>query len=288
MRKTFVLATRASPLALKQTDIAKEYLEKQFPDCSFRVLEVASTGDKQQNWSLEKQGGSGLFTKELEEALLVGKAQIAVHSAKDLPTILPGKLTIAGYVEREDASDTFLIKKNVTTPKIIATSSPRRRAQLQIMYPKAQFVEIRGRISTRIEKIVQGLADATVMATAGLKRLNISNHPDLVFKKLPFEEMVPAVGQGAIALETNEALAATLKPHLCSRTYLAVTLERQLLKSLGGGCNASYAGHFHQGNFYIFHKTIGFKKFLLNDIDNIDIPNEIKKIINFIHEADKE
>ena len=145
------------------------------PELKFRIEKMVTTGDRQREWSLEKKGGKGLFTKELEDALLEKRADLAVHSAKDLPSEMPEGLSIAGFLPRESPEDVLVLKDGIDAPARIATGSPRRRVQLRFLYPQVEFIEIRGNVDTRLAKIADGYADATVLAAAGLNRLGIDS-----------------------------------------------------------------------------------------------------------------
>ncbi len=167
-----LLATRKSPLALAQTNmVAARFAEKLGAECE--LLKIVTTGDRQTDWSLIKQGGKGLFTAELEQALLRGDAHAAVHSCKDLPGENPAGLTVAGFLPRELTHDVVVLREGVTTPATIGTSSPRRQLQIAKLFPQAKFTEIRGNVDTRLNKIARGDADATILAAAGMRRLGI-------------------------------------------------------------------------------------------------------------------
>jgi hydroxymethylbilane synthase len=252
-----ILATRQSPLALAQAKLAAARLRACFPDAACELLKVVTTGDRRREWSLEKQGGKGLFTAELEHALLQGAAQVAVHSSKDLPNESANGLAIAGYLPREDPRDVLVLRAGVRTPLTIATGSPRRRLQIARSYPGAAFTEIRGNVDTRLKKIAAGAADATVLAAAGLKRLGIESWPGVEFHFLDFKQMVPAVGQGAIALQCRAEAAAFFAPALDAGTARQLALERALQGRLGGGCQLAFAAHAATPTLYIFHEKTG-------------------------------
>ncbi|MDA9961897.1 hydroxymethylbilane synthase, partial [Opitutales bacterium] len=148
------LATRKSPLALKQAELAVEAL-KAGMGAEVELLPLSTTGDRQLEWSLEQEGGKGLFTKELETALLEGRADLAVHSAKDMPTDMPTGLALAGYLPREDPRDMLVFREGVDVPRVIATGSPRRRSQLSERFPEVEWKEIRGNVGTRLRKIAE-------------------------------------------------------------------------------------------------------------------------------------
>ncbi len=252
-----IIATRKSPLALAQARLAAARLRAQFPEVVCELLKVVTTGDRKREWSLEKQGGKGLFTAELEHALLGGEAQVAVHSSKDLPNESTPGLAIAGYLPREDPRDVLVLRAGVRTPMTIATSSPRRRLQIARMFPGAAFVEIRGNVDTRLKKIAGGAADATVLAAAGLKRLGIDSWPGVEFHPLEFKQMVPAVGQGAIALQCRAEDVPALAPALDAATGRTLGLERALQGRVGGGCQLAFAAHATDGLLHLFHEKTG-------------------------------
>jgi hydroxymethylbilane synthase len=252
-----VLATRRSPLALRQAALARDALAAS-PDAlwkSVEILELTTTGDRQRDWSLADQGGKGLFTRELEEAILTGRAHLAIHSAKDLPTTLPDGLVLAGFLPRADPRDVLVRRADVTTPRTVATGSPRRRAQAESWWPQIEWRELRGNVDTRLKKIAAGEADATFLAAAGLERLGLTAFPGLVFETLPVEKMIPAAGQGAIALECRAEDAPFFSPFLDSATARAVFLERAVLAALGGGCQNASAVHYTGTVLHVFHES---------------------------------
>ena len=276
------LATRRSQLAIAQTELARTALKQAFPDLSVEFLELSTTGDQQQQWSLEKQGGSGLFIKELEKALLDGRADIAVHSAKDMPTALPEGLVIAGYLEREDPRDVLVKKAGCDNPNIIATGSPRRRALIQERFPNSKFIPMRGTVPTRLKKIAEGHenAEATIVAAAGLARLGITEHSGLTFEYLPTDTFIPAAGQGAIALECRTEDAAKWAPYLDPDTFCAVTTERAFLKGLGCGCHTAFGAYREQDTLMLFHESFGTHSFSMTGQDKTAIEAEVNTIIN--------
>jgi hydroxymethylbilane synthase len=262
-----ILATRKSPLALAQAELVAARLRAHFPGATCELLKVVTTGDRKREWSLEKQGGKGLFTAELEQALLGGEAQAAVHSSKDLPNESAGGLAIAGYLPREDPRDVLVLRAGVRTPLTIATGSPRRRLQIARLYPGAAFTEIRGNVDTRLKKVASGAADATVLAAAGLKRLGIAAWPGVEFHFLEFKQMVPAVGQGAIAVQCRLEDAPVLAPALDAATARQLALERALQGRLGGGCQLAFAAHATADTLYVFHEQTGPRRLPLTPED---------------------
>lgn len=244
---------------MAQAEQAAKLLEKALPGTGTEILKLVTTGDKRDKWSLEKEGGKGLFTKELEDALLEGRADIAVHSAKDLPTDMPEGLAIAAYLPRECPHDVLLVQDSVSQPVFIATSSPRRRSQLKKFYPKAVWSEIRGNVDTRLKKVAGGhQAEATMLAAAGLRRLHISEWPGLVFKPMDVRQMVPAVGQGAIALQTRGDCVHKLSAVDDTATRYAVDLERYFLAAMGGGCHVATAAHLCGDTLLTYHDQHGY------------------------------
>lgn len=276
-----ILATRGSPLALRQAELAAAHLEHILPDTQCELLPITTTGDRKAEWSLEKEGGKGLFTKELEEALLEGRAQIAVHSSKDLPTDMPEGLALAAFLPREAAHDVLILREDTPEPAFIATSSPRRRSQLKSMFPKAVWGEIRGNVDTRLKKVANGhQAEATILAAAGLNRLGITEWPTLVFKPLDIRQVVPAVGQGAIALQSTVDFAPTLAPASDETTRRAVLLERRFLAAMGGGCHLATAAHVVGNVLLAFHEEYGLREIELPGENPEEAVDELAKELN--------
>ncbi|MDX2187862.1 MAG: hydroxymethylbilane synthase [Opitutaceae bacterium] len=262
-----ILATRKSPLALAQTEMVAAHLRASL-GVETELLKLVTTGDRQTEWSLEKKGGKGLFTKELEEALLRGEADVAVHSTKDLPGEMPEGLAIAGYLPREDARDVLVLREGIEEPRKIATGSPRRRLQLGMLFPNADFCEIRGNVDTRLKKIASGeIADATMLAAAGLRRLGIGSWPGLAFHALGFENMVPAVGQAAVAIQCRKGDLPRFAGQFHEVTGRRVTLERAFQRALGGGCQTAFAAHVTADTLYFFHHEVGLRTLPLSDDD---------------------
>lgn len=283
MKESITIATRKSPLALAQTHLFRDFLLSHFPTLEVNLLPIVTTGDKQTNWSLQKEGGKGLFTKELEIALLLQQADIAVHSGKDLPTEIPQGLAIAGYLEREDPRDVLITRKGVDAPKCIGTGSPRRRAQAKALFPKTTWSEIRGNVDTRLKKVASGICDATFLAQAGLNRLGIKQWDGVRFQTLPIEDMVPAVGQAAIAIQCRPEDVAWLQPVMHQPTLAAVTVERLFLHKLGGGCQSAFAGHYADGVLHVFHEDTGYAQLALPDPTAPTVEKEIDAFISTLN-----
>jgi hydroxymethylbilane synthase len=264
--KKVILATRRSPLALVQAGLVAAHLRAAF-GADTELLPVVTSGDRQAEWSLEKQGGKGLFTAELEGALRRFEADVAIHSAKDLPGELAPDLVVAGYLPRADPWDILVLRAGGPSPKTIATGSPRRRLQLAGAFPGARFVEIRGNVDTRLRKVAEGLADGTVLAAAGLARLGIHAWPGLEFQALDFSSMVPAVGQGAIAVQCRVADSARFAGLLDAPTARSVNLERALQAALGAGCHTAFAAHVDGATLHLYHESTGRRMLALGPGD---------------------
>jgi len=227
-----VIASRGSQLALWQARWVAAQLSAAGHECRIEIIKT--TGDKITGVPLAKVGTKGLFTKEIEEALLDGRADLAVHSLKDLPTELPEGLVLAAVPEREDPRDAVVGKKLADLPPgaKVGTSSLRRAAQLLKLRPDLQVESIRGNLDTRLRKLDEGQYDAILLAAAGLKRLGWG---DRIAEILEPEQMCPAVGQGALAIETRAGFeAVAMLDH--AATHTAVMAERGVLRALGGGC----------------------------------------------------
>lgn len=281
------VATRKSPLAIKQSEMVCDWFASRLGEHTFELFPVSTEIDSRLDYSLEKQGGIGLFTKELDTALLEGVADIAVHSAKDLPVELPSTLKIAGYLPRDSEADVLISRKEWHAIETIATSSPRRRNQLSAIFPKAEFKLIRGNVETRLEKICNGEADATILAEAGLDRLKITEYKDLAFTNLEHEIMVPAAGQGAIAIVCRVNNPINFESKLCENTYEAISIEKACLKVLDGGCQSPAGVHFDGKHLHIYHPLISYYKFEINDSpfsekleSAIGLVNKMKNQIN--------
>ena len=253
MKDYFVIGSRGSKLALWQAEWVKARLESLRPETEIRIEIIKTSGDVMRDVPLAVIGGKGVFTKELEEALLDQRIDIAVHSLKDLPTILPQELTITAITEREDPSDALVLRDGFSLEKpsirempesaTIGTSSLRRMAQLKNLRPDLIIKDLRGNVDTRLRKLDEGQYDAVILAAAGLRRLGFAER---ISVRVTTEEMLPAVGQGALGIETRADDEATndlvaLLDHAPTRA--ACTAERALLRSLGGGCQLPIAAH---------------------------------------------
>ncbi|MDR2745164.1 MAG: hydroxymethylbilane synthase [Desulfovibrio sp.] len=267
MKKRLLIATRGSRLALWQANAVKSGLQKLHPSCEVSLEIIKTTGDIIQDVPLSRIGGKGLFVKEIEEALLCGRADLAVHSVKDVPMSLPPGLALACVPGREDCRDAFLSVKYADVEALpegakVGTSSLRRQAQLLTMRPDLRVAPLRGNVDTRLRKLNEGVCDAVILAAAALRRLNLTA-PVLRFFEV--ERFLPAVGQGALGIECradDDALAGILQKLEDRPTRLCVEAERGLLAGLEGGCQVPVAGHarLRDGNTLLL-------KALVADID---------------------
>jgi hydroxymethylbilane synthase len=279
------VATRKSPLAIKQSEMVCDWLSARLCEHTFELYPVSTEIDSRLDYSLEKQGGIGLFTKELDAALIEGQAEIAVHSAKDLPVELPASLKIIGYLPRDSVADILISKKDWDSIETIATSSPRRRHQLSAIFPKAQFQLIRGNVETRLNKICNDEADATILAEAGLDRLNIADYKDLVFTNLEHEIMVPAAGQGAIAIVGRVDSTLNFQSLFCQTSYEAVSIEKACLKVLDGGCQSPAGVYFYGKQLHIYHPVIAYRSF---EIKETSLSGKLESAISLMKEIKTE
>lgn len=252
MSRPLVIGSRGSKLALWQAEQARERLLRLNPEIDIRIEIIKTTGDVK-NDPLKIIGGKGVFTKELEDALLDRRIDLAVHSLKDLPTILPEGLTISAICEREDARDALVLRSdlsiengsivNLPESAVVGTSSQRRLAQLKALRGDVTVTDLRGNVDTRIRKLDEGQYDAVILASAGLVRLGLQ---DRINVRIAINEMLPAVGQGAIAIEVrsdNELAVETTAKLDHRETRLACLAERAFLRGLGGGCQLPIAAH---------------------------------------------
>lgn len=238
------LATRGSALARHQAMLVAELLRVARPDLRVDLVVVATRGDREGDVPLDRIGGQGAFVKEVQAAVLEGRADVAVHSAKDLPPVAPDGLVLAAVPERADARDALVGRRLAELPAggVVATGSARRRAQLANARPDLTFVELRGNMATRVRRADSGSVDAVVVASAAMDRLGWA---DRVAEVLPTSVMLPQVGQGALGLECRADDAATLELLAAADdgpSHRAVLAERAVLASAGGSCTLPVAG----------------------------------------------
>ncbi len=263
-----VIGSRGSQLALWQANWVRDRLTAAGHQVSIEI--IRTSGDKLQSYApteplpaslaqiVAEAGTKGLFIKEIEEALLSGQVDLAVHSLKDLPTTLPGGLILAAVPPREDARDVLISAGSIAFEQLppgtcVGTSSPRRQAQVRWLWPDLKLVPVRGNLTTRLRKLESGDYGALVLAAAGIHRLGLRERITAYFS---FEQICPAVGQGALAIEIRQSdaeLAHAVAPLDDPLTHLAVRAERTMLLRLGGGCQVPIAAHanFEEGQLHL-------------------------------------
>ena len=241
------IGTRASKLALRQSEWVKSKIEATHPHVNVVLIKIKTKGDKILDSPLSKIGGKGLFVKEIEDALLEKKVDLAVHSMKDVPAELPDRLMLSTFPRREDPADALISNGGQTLDQLphqakVGTSSLRRGAQLLHIRPDIELVPLRGNVDTRLRKLEAEDLHAIILAAAGLKRLGLSNR---ITQTLSFDHVLPAVGQGALGIEVrrdDEQTVNLLQFLDHNATRIAVTTERAFLKELEGGCQVPIAG----------------------------------------------
>lgn len=244
------IGTRGSPLALAQAGALRQALAVAhgWDEDAVAVTVIRTSGDVIQDRPLAQAGGKGLFTKQIEDALIAGQIDLAVHSAKDMPTALPNGLVLAACLEREDVRDVFISPRaarlqELPPRSIVGTASLRRQAMVKRLRPDLSVTSLRGNVGTRLKKLETGTVDATLLAIAGLKRLGLEAAATTV---LPIDEFLPAVGQGAIAIEAREdddRVRTILAAVDHAATATALRAERAFLGELDGSCRTPIAGH---------------------------------------------
>ncbi|MBR6026555.1 MAG: hydroxymethylbilane synthase [Neisseriaceae bacterium] len=255
--KTITIATRESALAMWQAKHIQAKLQNLYPEKEIKILGMTTQGDQILDKTLSKIGGKGLFVKELETALSDGRADLAVHSIKDVPMILPEGFELAAIGEREDPTDAFVSNKfaslyDLPQNAVVGTSSLRREAQLRARFPYLDIRPLRGNVQTRLQKLDDEQYDAIILASAGLKRLGLENRIRSII--LP-EESLPAAGQGALGIEIashRSDMLELLAPLNHAKTADCVIAERSLARSLGGSCQVPLAAYATVENDELF------------------------------------
>ncbi|HZE89634.1 MAG TPA: hydroxymethylbilane synthase, partial [Verrucomicrobiae bacterium] len=249
--RTLVIGSRGSPLALRQSGMMRDAIAAHNPGLKVEIAVIRTTGDRQQEWTAPptaQTAGKGIFVKEIEEALAAGRIDAAIHSMKDLPTEMPAGLCIAAIPEREDPRDVLAARSPAEFDALpmgarIGTGSPRRVSQLRHRRGDLSYVPLRGNVDTRLRRMREGDVDAVILAAAGLNRLGLMQ-PDFTF--LPPGICLPAVGQGALAIETRDEegwVRSAVRTLHHPATAAAVVAERAFLSKLGGGCQVPVAAH---------------------------------------------
>ena len=241
------IGTRASKLALAQAHMLRDALLVAHPHLTIEIVAMTTAGDRELHKKLTDWGYKGLFTKELEDALLHGQIDIAVHSMKDMPSVLPSGLTLAAVLPRADVRDAWISPHHASLAElphgaVVGTSSARRVAQLLHQRPDVTCVELRGNVQTRLQKLADGVASATFLAAAGLIRLGLEHE---IRQLIPTHDMLPAAAQGAIGMEcaqVREDVRALLAAINHAPTHTAITAERAMLRELDGSCRTPIGG----------------------------------------------
>jgi len=247
MSQTIRIATRKSPLALWQAEEVSRQLSLLYPDLNIELVKIVSKGDKILDAPLAKVGGKGLFVKELEQAMLDGEADIAVHSMKDVPMEFPQGLHLSVIMEREDPTDAFVSNHYSRLEELpedarIGSSSLRRQLQIKEVMPKAQMLNLRGNVNSRLQKLDNGEYDAIILATAGLLRLEFDER---IKTRITPEQSLPSVGQGAVGIECrvgDERIESLIAPLNHQPTHTRLSAERAMNHRLNGGCQVPIAG----------------------------------------------
>lgn len=250
MKRIIRVGTRGSQLATTQTKQAMAEITDRYPDIQLELIEIVTKGDRLKNHSLATIGGQGAFVKEIEHQLIAGEIDIAVHSLKDLPTLIPIELTIGCTLKRKSPYDCLIVRDSAhnleSLPKgaKVGTSSLRRQAQLLKLRPDLEILPLRGNIDTRIKRLVEGNYDAIMLAHAGIQRLAVAEE-EVFFNVLTSDECLPAIGQGALALECREddhELLEILRSIEDTDTRKAVEAERAFLRTMDGSCKFPIGG----------------------------------------------
>lgn len=242
------IGTRGSRLAIWQADYVRKRILENFPDLEIEIVRIKTKGDRILDAPLSKIGGKGLFVKEIEDALLRGDIDIAVHSIKDIPTNIPEGLEISAMTERDDPHDVFISKDGIPFSElsigaVIGTSSLRRQAQLLHKRPDLRFIPLRGNVDTRLRKLKEEQMDGIVLALAGIERMGFD---DIKKEILPMDICLPAVGQGSIGIETRKSddrIREIVSRLNHEETSIAIRSERAFLRKLEGGCQVPIAAH---------------------------------------------
>ncbi|ANT64458.1 MULTISPECIES: hydroxymethylbilane synthase [Prosthecochloris] len=288
MKKKLIIGTRSSPLALWQAEFTKTELSKHFPDLDIELKLVKTTGDVLLDSPLSKIGDMGLFTKDIEKHLLAKEIDLAVHSLKDVPTETPEGLILSAFTEREDTRDVIISRNGETLTQLrpnakIATSSLRRTSQLLSMRPDFEMGDIRGNLNTRFKKFDESDFDAMMLAYAGVHRLNFG---DRISEILPHDVMLPAVGQGALGIETrvdDEQTREIVKVMNNQNCEFCTKAERALLRHLQGGCQIPIGAYatYRNGSLHLsaYVGSVDGKRAIRNEVrmDNVTVADQAEK-----------
>lgn len=244
MTDKVIIGSRESRLAVLQSEMVRDYIRKQHPECTVEILTMKTTGDLILDRTLDKVGGKGLFVKELDKALMEGRSMLSVHSLKDMPMEVPKELPLLAFSEREDPRDVLVLPegaKELDPSKPLGCSSQRRTLQLKELYPDMEVKSIRGNLQTRLRKLDEGEYSALVLAAAGLKRLGLEKR---IFRYFTPDEMIPAAGQGILAVQGKKGGNYDfLEGYGDRESWAAGTAERAFVRYLDGGCSSPIAAY---------------------------------------------
>lgn len=261
MRTEVIIGSRESKLAVLQSEMVKSYIEDQNPGLSVEILTMKTTGDIILDRTLDKVGGKGLFVKELDRALLDGRSSLSVHSLKDMPMEVPEELPLLAFSKREDPRDVLVLPegvKELDPEKPLGCSSLRRTLQLKKLYPEMEVKSIRGNLQTRLRKLDSGEYAGLILAAAGLKRLGLEKRISRYFTP---DEMIPAAGQGILAVQGRKGEDASYLDGYCDReAWLAGTAERAYVKYLDGGCSSPVAAYAEVDGEEIFIRGLYYSE----------------------------
>ncbi len=283
MKEKVIIATRGSRLAIRQSEIVKSILLRNFPGIVVEFLEVTTRGDIDQKTPLSSFGNTGVFVKGLEEKLLSGEADLAVHSLKDVPSVTHPDLVLASFPQREDVRDVLVSKENINwrslkSGSVIGTSSPARKEQMKLLRPDLVFKDIRGNVDTRVQKVLDGEYDATILAAAGLKRLGYEIQNESFFS---LDEMIPSPGQGALAIQVHKNKQDVLGM-MCltsnKNVEMQIKAERTFMAKIGGGCRFPVAAHAEIKDNKIVFRAMAFKPGF-KQIEKIKITTSKKELL---------
>tara|TARA_B100000674_G_scaffold420222_1_gene371337 strand:+ start:120 stop:1034 length:915 start_codon:yes stop_codon:yes gene_type:complete len=289
MSLNLVIGSRGSKLAIEQSNIVKNIILKRTSNINVSIKIIKTKGDILLEKSVQNLVDKGFFVNEIQQELIRNKIDISVHSLKDLPTKKEKNISISSILKRENPRDVFISKDNLNpyqmpNGSVIATSSNRRKYQLLKINSTFNIIEIRGNVDTRVKKLKSGYCDALVLAYAGIKRLNMTNSISHIFN---FEEMLPAAGQGAIAIETrsnDDVIMQIVKNINCAITHKCVSIERKILAKLGLGCNAPIAINVTIEDNIVKLKLMIFSIFHMKDI-NIYLEKDVSEINTLVNET---
>ena len=259
MKNKIVIGSRESKLAVLQSEMVRDYITGRNPDLDVEILTMKTTGDKILDRTLDKIGGKGLFVKELDKALLDGKTQISVHCVKDMPMEIPGELPIVAFSVREDPRDVLVLPEGTESldkSKPLGCSSLRRTLQLKELYPDMEVKSVRGNLQTRLRKLEEGEFSALILAAAGLKRLGLEKR---IFRYFTPDEMIPAAGQGILAVQGRKGLDYSfIRDYDDRNAHFAAVAERAFVRYLDGGCTSPIAAYGEIQDDEIFLRGLYF------------------------------